>query len=84
VAIKTEIEGFSFNVLRHTAAANWVRAGIPLKYIAEQLGHSVFVCERHYAHIAVDHRTEVFSSMPPGSFSREAEVARIRAGRSVA
>jgi len=84
VAIKTEIEGFSFNVLRHTAAANWVRAGIPLKYIAEQLGHSVFVCERHYAHIAVDHRTEVFSNMPPGSFSREAEVARIRAGRSVA
>jgi integrase len=66
---KAELLDFSFNLLRHTAASNWLRAGVPLKYIAEQLGHSILICERHYAHIAPDHRAEVFANLPASSIS---------------
>lgn len=55
---------FPFYTLRHTAASNWLRAGVPMKYIAEQLGNSLAICERHYAHVAADHPAEVFASMP--------------------
>lgn len=66
---KAELHDFSFNVLRHTAASNWLRAGVPLKYIAEQLGHSIVICERHYAHITPDHRAAVFANLPTSSIS---------------
>lgn len=55
---------FPFYTLRHTAASNWLRAGVPMKYIADQLGNSLSICERHYAHVAPDHRAEVFASLP--------------------
>jgi integrase len=66
---KAELADFSFCVLRHTAASNWLRAGVPIKYIAEQLGHSAEICERHYAHIAPDHRAEIFANLAPSSIS---------------
>lgn len=69
VSRKAELRDFSFCVLRHTAASNWVRAGIPLKYIAEQLGHSITICEKHYAHVAPDHRSELFANLPPSSIT---------------
>ena len=51
--------------LRHTAASNWLRAGAPsMKYIADQLGNSVTICEKHYAHLAYSDRAEVFASLP--------------------
>jgi integrase len=51
--------------LRHTAASNWLRAGVPsMKFIADQLGNSVAICEKHYAHLALDDRAEVFASLP--------------------
>ncbi len=56
----------NFYALRHTAASNWLRAGVPsMKFIADQLGNSVAICEKHYAHLALDHRAEVFASLPP-------------------
>jgi integrase len=55
---------FPFYTLRHTAASNWLRAGVPMKYIADQLGNSLAICERHYAHVAPDHRAEVFANLP--------------------
>ncbi|MCI0352253.1 MAG: site-specific integrase [Acidobacteriales bacterium] len=53
-----------FYILRHSTASNWVRAGVPLKHISDQLGNSVMICERHYAHLAVDHRAEIFDKLP--------------------
>ena len=35
-----------------------------MKYIAEQLGNSLAICERHYAHVVPDHRAEVFANLP--------------------
>jgi integrase len=69
VVQKAELPDFSFCILRHTAAANWIRAGIPLKYVAEQLGHSVTICERHYAHVAPDHRQKTITTLSTMRFS---------------
>ncbi|HKD79512.1 MAG TPA: site-specific integrase [Candidatus Angelobacter sp.] len=66
---KAELANFTFCILRHTAAANWIRAGVSLKYVAEQLGHSIIICERHYAHVAPDHRQTIFNGLPIASFS---------------
>jgi integrase len=61
---KAELDEMTFYALRHSAAGNWLRAGVPIKYIAEQLGHSVLVCERYYAHIGPDRRAELFANLP--------------------
>ena len=61
---KAELSAMTFYALRHSAAGNWLRAGVPIKYIAEQLGHSVLVCERYYAHLGPDRRAELFAKLP--------------------
>jgi integrase len=66
---KAELDDITFHALRHTAASNWLRAGVQIKHIAEQLGHSVLICERHYAHLGPDHRAEVFATLPPSSIT---------------
>ena len=66
---KAELDDITFHTLRHTAASNWLRSGVQIKYIAEQLGHSVLICERHYAHLGPDHRAEVFATLPPSSIA---------------
>lgn len=62
--LKAELMEFNFRDLRNTAASNWVRSGIPLKYIAQQLGNSIRICELHYAHVSPDHRCEMFAALP--------------------
>jgi integrase len=38
--------------LRHTAAASWLAAGLPLIYVQRQLGHaSITTTERQYGHL---------------------------------
>jgi len=66
---KAELSEMTFYALRHSAAGNWLRAGVPIKYIAEQLGHSVLVCERYYAHIGPDRRAELFANLPKSCIS---------------
>lgn len=48
--------GFSiknFHALRHTYASLLIQAGVPLKFVADQLGHSsVRMVEQHYGHLA--------------------------------
>jgi integrase/recombinase XerD len=66
---KAELDDITFHALRHTAASTWLRAGVQIKYIAEQLGHSVLICERHYAHLGPDLRAEVFATLPPSSIT---------------
>lgn len=36
---------------RHTAAVRWIKAGIPIHVVASWLGHTVRICEKHYAHL---------------------------------
>ncbi len=50
------------HALRHTCAALWLSAGVPLYVVARQLGHSVGVCEHTYGHLlAADHRETVMA-----------------------
>jgi integrase len=43
----------SFHGLRHTYASALVNAGVPLAYVAAQLGHTdTRMVERHYGHLA--------------------------------
>jgi integrase len=66
---KAELSEMTFYALRHSAAGNWLRAGVPIKHVAEQLGHSVLVCERHYAHIGPARRAELFANLPKSCIS---------------
>lgn len=52
---RSEIEGFTFHGLRHSAATQWVAAGIDLKTVQYWLGHSTsrLVLEL-YAHAIQD------------------------------
>ena len=46
----------SFHVLRHTYASRLAGSGVPLRMIADQLGHADSrMTERHYAHLAPSH-----------------------------
>lgn len=47
------IAAVTFHELRHTYASGLINAGVPLMFVAKQLGHSdTRMCERHYGHIA--------------------------------
>jgi integrase len=80
---KAELDDITFHALRHTAASNWLRAGVQIKHIAEQLGHSVLICERHYAHLGPDHRAEVFATLPPNVITGMEEFRLITAYEKV-
>lgn len=49
VALKAKLADVTPNVLRHTAATNMARRGVPLWLIAKVLGNSVAMVERVYA-----------------------------------
>ena len=49
---KAGISKVLFHELRHTYASQLVMAGVPLKFVAEQLGHSsTTMVEKHYGHL---------------------------------
>jgi integrase len=48
-----EVALASFHELRHTYASGLVNAGLPMAYVAAQLGHSdTRMTEKHYGHLA--------------------------------
>ena len=51
--LKAGIEKVTFHELRHTYASTLINQGVPLKVIAEQLGHvDTRMVEEHYGHLA--------------------------------
>ena len=51
--VKAGIERVTFHELRHTYASTLINQGVPLKVIAEQLGHvDTRMVEEHYGHLA--------------------------------
>jgi integrase len=49
---KAKISPVTFHELRHTYASGLVMAGVPLKFVAEQLGHNTTkMVEEHYGHL---------------------------------
>lgn len=50
---KAKVEPLGFHELRHTYASGLVNAGVPLAYVAEQLGHvDTAMVEKHYGHLS--------------------------------
>jgi integrase len=55
-----------FHQLRHTFASLLVKAGTPMRYVADALGHSTTIMtEKHYAHLAPSHVAEVIREKAP-------------------
>ena len=49
----------SFHILRHTYASRLAMNGVPMKVIAEQLGHAdTRVTEKHYAHLSDSYKAD--------------------------
>jgi integrase len=74
------IENVTFHGLRHTFASTLIKAGVPLKYVAESLGHtSISMVERHYGHLLKSHVAEtVRAHIPSYGFVAESNVSTIK------
>lgn len=59
------IPAVTFHELRHTTAATWIRRGVALPVVAEQLGHSsIALTVKHYGHVAEDWKAAIFDALP--------------------
>ena len=60
------LERLTFHELRHTYASALVNAGVPLAFIAEQLGHSgTKMVEKHYGHLCPSAKAESIRKLAP-------------------
>lgn len=61
-----KIEPLTFHELRHTYASNLVNAGVPLAFVAAQLGHvDTRMVELHYGHLAQTAVAESIRTLTP-------------------
>jgi site-specific recombinase XerD len=55
-----------FHGLRHSYASHLVKSGVPMRYVAEALGHSsTAMTEKHYAHLAPSHVADTIRKHAP-------------------
>lgn len=60
------LEPLSFHELRHTYASMMVNAGVPLAFVAEQLGHSgTRMVEQHYGHLCPSAKADAIRKLTP-------------------
>jgi integrase len=63
---KAKLEPLTFHELRHTYASFLVNAGVPLAYVAAQLGHSdTRMVEKHYGHLAPSALADAITKLAP-------------------
>jgi integrase len=61
-----KIAPVTFHELRHTTASTWIRQGVPLQVVSEQLGHSsIAITVKYYGHLAKDWKAAIFDALPP-------------------
>lgn len=66
VCTAAKIEPMVFHELRHTYASVLVNAGVPLSFVAEQLGHrNTRQVEKHYGHLCPNARTDTIRKLTP-------------------
>ena len=64
--VKAEISPVTFHELRHTYASALVNKGVPLAYVAEQLGHSnTRMVEKHYGHLCPSAKADSIRLLAP-------------------
>jgi integrase len=61
---KAGIKNFRFHDLRHTAASHMVMAGVPLKTVAEILGHMTTAMTERYSHLLPEHKLKAVEMLP--------------------
>jgi integrase len=54
--------------LRHTHATELLRAGRSIKFVADRLGTSIQMIDRHYGHILREIEAEAIDTLPPLGF----------------
>ena len=60
------LEPMTFHELRHTYASGLVNRGVPLAYVAAQLGHSdTRMVEKHYGHLAPSAMADAIRTLAP-------------------
>lgn len=61
-----KVDKATFHELRHTYASSLVNAGLPMAYVAAQLGHSdTRITEKHYGHLAPTALAEAIRKLAP-------------------
>ncbi|WP_316410272.1 tyrosine-type recombinase/integrase [Mesoterricola sediminis] len=61
-----QVDKVTFHELRHTYASGLVNRGVPLAFVAEQLGHSdIRMVQKHYGHLAPSAKAEAIRSLAP-------------------
>ncbi len=61
-----EVASASFHELRHTYASGLVNAGLPMAYVAAQLGHTdTRMTEKHYGHLAPTALADAIRTLAP-------------------
>lgn len=61
-----EIDPIGFHELRHTYASGLVNAGVPLAFVAAQLGHAdTSMVEKHYGHLCPTAKADAIRKLAP-------------------
>lgn len=82
---KAEIEPLGFHELRHTYASGLVNAGVPLAYVAAQLGHvDTSMVEKHYGHLSPSALAESIRKLSPKLRISKPKVKELRPASSSA
>ena len=63
-----EVEDFRWHDLRHSCASYLAMDGVPMRTIAEILGHKTLSMVQRYTHLSTEHLTEAISDMDKKMF----------------
>lgn len=76
---KAKIQRLGFHQLRHSFSTRLLTSGVPMKIVAQQLGHtSVRMLEKHYGHLVDEHLQQVISALPNAGLNEAARVKRAK------
>jgi integrase len=78
---RARIDHTPFHCLRHSYASALVKAGVPLAYVAESLGHaSIKMVQQHYGHIEKSHLAETIRAAVPEYGFAKSNVRTLKRG----
>lgn len=82
---KAKIEALGFHELRHTYASGLVNAGVPLAYVAAQLGHvDTSMVEKHYGHLSQSALADSIRKLAPKLRIAKPKVKELKVGKAKA
>ena len=75
------IEPLGFHELRHSYASMLVNKGVPLAYVASQLGHvDISMVQKHYGHLCPSAMADAIRAAAPRLGTEAAKVAALKIG----